>query len=121
MTGRTTTGHWCFACTLASISVDVERGVMVSLAQGRRAAGPVTALAAGLGRLAGQAYANRRNLLSILRTFVRFSLLLAGLILGVGAAWILAGRGWGILAAAVACWVLEWIIRDGGQTHEQRQ
>lgn len=77
---------------------------------GVRAAGPRSALGrvtTWLGRL------SRAAILSGLRLFVRFVLIVASLAAAVAGVFVLAGLGWSLLAGAVAGLILEWIIRDG--------
>jgi hypothetical protein len=78
------------------------------LARRRSALSSMTAAVARAGR---RAYHSRSAILSAGRTLLRLALVLAGLTLGVLAAFTL-GTGWGLLASGVACWVFEAIIRD---------
>lgn len=45
---------------------------------------------------------------------VRFILILSALVTAVAGVFVLAGLGWALLAAAPACLILEWIIKDAG-------
>ncbi len=58
--------------------------------------------------------------LPALRLFARFVLTLAGLGLAVAAVAILAGIGWALLASAGACFILEWVIKDGSPSSGDR-
>ncbi len=59
-------------------------------------------------------------ILPALRLFARFVLTLAGLGLAVAAVAILAGIGWALLASAGACFILEWVIKDGAPSSGDR-
>lgn len=73
---------------------------------------PLRAVGSAIGATLGRAARSANR--TVLITFARFVLLVAGLGLAIAAAAILAGLGWSLVAGAVACWVFEWIISDAG-------
>jgi uncharacterized membrane protein len=79
---------------------------------GQRSA--LASVAAATGRASRRAHAARGALVAGLRLLLRAVLIVAGLVLGTLAAWQL-GVGWGLLAAGLSCWILEAVIKDGGE------
>lgn len=85
----------------------------------RSTLGRVAAALARASRRAGRG--GRAAMLSGLRLFARFILILASLASAVAGVFVLWGVGWALLTGALGCLILEWIIKDAGSNSPDRR